>query len=107
MLLSSNGQNIYPEEIESKLNNMEFVTESLIVEDDKKLLVALIVPDYDELKAKNLSEEDFTNTMDENLANLNKIVGIYEKVSRYKIRDEEFEKTPKKSIKRFLYNAEE
>jgi len=109
MLLSSNGQNIYPEEIEAKLNNMPFVAESLVIQDesdDRKLLVALIVPDVEEMDMKGVKEEELSSLMDENILELNKIVASYEKISRYKIYPQEFEKTPKKSIKRYLYKAD-
>lgn len=105
MLLSSNGQNIFPEEIEAKLNNMPFVLESLIIERNKKL-VALVYPDYDSLDSLGLNTPDNIKTvMDENLKNLNKLVGSYEQVSTIQLYPTEFEKTPKKSIKRFLYNS--
>ncbi|EJX05127.1 long-chain-fatty-acid--CoA ligase [gut metagenome] len=105
MLLSSNGQNIFPEEIESKLNNLPFVMESLIIERNKKL-VALVYPDYDALDSLGLNTPDNIKTvMDENLKNLNKLVGNYEQVSKIQLYPTEFEKTPKKSIKRFLYNS--
>ena len=109
MLLSSNGQNIYPEEIEAKLNNMPFVAESLVMQDesdDRGLLVALIVPDLEEMLLKGVKEEGLSAMMDDNIKELNKIVGTYEKVVRYKIYPQEFEKTPKKSIKRYLYKAD-
>lgn len=105
MLLSSNGQNIFPEEIESKLNNMPFVLESLIIERNKKL-VALVYPDYESLDSLGLNTpESQKAVMDENLKNLNKLVGNYEQVSKIQLYPTEFEKTPKKSIKRFLYNS--
>lgn len=105
MLLSSNGQNIFPEEIESKLNNLPFVLESLIIERNKKL-VALVYPDYDALDSLGLNTPDNIQTvMNENLKNLNKLVGNYEQVSQIQLYPTEFEKTPKKSIKRFLYNS--
>ena len=105
MLLSSNGQNIFPEEIEAKLNNMPFVLESLIIERNKKL-VALVYPDYDSLDSLGLNTPDNLKTvMDENLKNLNKLVGTHEQVSTIQLYPTEFEKTPKKSIKRFLYNS--
>ena len=105
MLLSSNGQNIFPEEIESKLNNMPFVLESLIIERNKKL-VALVYPDYESLDSLGLNTpENLKTVMDENLENLNKLVGNYEQVSKIQLYPTEFEKTPKKSIKRFLYNS--
>jgi len=103
MILSASGQNIYPEEIEAKLNNMPFVMESLVVEHNKKL-VALVYPDYDSVDGGVISRQDLDAIMDENLKNLNKIVASYETVSRIKLYPNEFEKTPKKSIKRYLYN---
>ncbi len=109
MLLSSNGQNIYPEEIEAKLNNMPFVAESLVMQDesdDRGLLVALVVPDVEDMDMKGVKEDQLVALMDENIKELNKIVGAYEKVVRYKIYPQEFEKTPKKSIKRYLYKAD-
>lgn len=105
MLLSSNGQNIFPEEIESKLNNMPFVLESLVIERNKKL-VALVYPDYESLDSLGLNTPDnLKAVMDENLKSLNKQVGNYEQVSKIQLYPTEFEKTPKKSIKRFLYNS--
>lgn len=105
MLLSSNGQNIFPEEIEAKLNNLPFVLESLVIERNKKL-VALVYPDYDSLDSLGLNTpENLKTVMDENLKNLNKLVGNYEQVSKIQLYPTEFEKTPKKSIKRFLYNS--
>lgn len=105
MILSSSGQNIFPEEIEAKLNNMPFVAESLIIERNKKL-VALVYPDSPALDALGLNTPDSIKAvMDENLKNLNKLVGNYEQVSKIQLYPTEFEKTPKKSIKRFLYNS--
>ncbi len=99
MILGANGQNIYPEEIEAKLNNMPYVMESLVVEHDGKLF-ALVYPEADE----TMNEDNLKLIMDENLKNLNQIVAPYEKVSQIRIYPHEFEKTPKKSIKRYLYN---
>ncbi len=105
MLLGSNGQNIFPEEIESKLNNLPFVMESLVIERNKKL-VALVYPDYDSLDSLGLNTPDHIKAvMDENLKSLNQLVGNYEQVSKIQLYPTEFEKTPKKSIKRFLYNS--
>ena len=106
MLLSSSGQNIYPEEIESKLNSLPCITESLVLQRDGKL-VALVYPDIDQVDMNSLSDDDelLLNTMKENLAQLNSLVAPYERLSEIKIVYEEFQKTPKKSIKRFLYNA--
>jgi len=109
MLLSNNGQNIYPEEIEAKLNNMPFVSESLVLQDesdDRNLLVALVVPDVEEMDMKGVHEAELAEIMDANIKELNKIVGAYEKIARFKIYPQEFEKTPKKSIKRYLYKDE-
>ncbi len=105
MILGSNGQNIFPEEIETKLNNMPFIIESLVIERNKKL-VALVYADYEALESLGLNNpENLKAVMDENLKNLNKIVGNYEKISQIQLYPTEFEKTPKKSIKRYLYNS--
>lgn len=105
MILSSSGQNIFPEEIETKLNNMPFIMESLVIERNKKL-VALVYADYESLDSLGLNNPDNLQAiMDENLKNLNKIVGAYEKVSKIQLYPNEFEKTPKRSIKRYLYNS--
>ena len=102
MLLGPNGQNIYPEEIEDKLNSMTMVIESIVVQRDNKL-VALVHPDMDEAKNMGFSEEDLKNIMEQNRNGLNELIPAYEKVSEIEIHEEEFEKTPKKSIKRYLY----
>lgn len=102
MILTGTGQNIYPEEIEDKLNNMSLVLESLIVE-RKGVLTALIVPDYDQAKNEGISNEALEEMMAANIKELNTQVASYEKVGRYELMDSEFEKTPKRSIKRFLY----
>lgn len=102
MLLSSNGQNIYPEEIEVVLNNMPFVAESLVVSRKEKL-VALIVPDQNALADAGTDADNLTKIMDANLAALNKIIPAYSVVSSYEIQLEPFAKTPKGSIKRFMY----
>ncbi len=102
MLLGPNGQNIYPEEIEDKLNSMTLVVESVVVQRDNKL-VALVYPDYDEAKNLKFTADDIRNVMDQNLNGLNEMIPAYEKVSEIEIREEEFEKTPKRSIKRYLY----
>ena len=105
MILSSSGQNIFPEEIEAKLNNLPFIMESLIIEKNKKL-VALVYPDYETLDSLGLDHEDNLKAiMDENLRNLNKIIANYEKVSHIQLYPTAFEKTPKKNIKRYLYNS--
>ena len=102
MLLGPNGQNIYPEEIEDKLNSMTMVLESIVVQRDTKL-VALVHPDFDEAKSMNFSREDLQDVMNQNLTGLNQQLPAYEKISESVIHDEEFQKTPKKSIKRYLY----
>lgn len=102
MLLGSNGQNIYPEEIEDKLNSMTMVTESVVVQDGDKL-VGLVFPDFDEAKNLGLNNDDLVNLMEQNRQQLNEILPAYSKLSSIEIQTEEFEKTPKKSIKRFKY----
>lgn len=103
MLLGPNGQNIYTEPIEARLNMMEYIGESLVVMNKNKRLVALVYPDQDKIKSENLSEERINEVMKENIHNLNKELSNYEQVATFIIMEEEFEKTPKKSIKRFLY----
>lgn len=102
MLLSSNGQNIYPEEIESKLNNLPFVLESLILEKEGKL-VGLVYPDFDAADRAGISVEELPALLERTRLELNKLLAPYEAVSQLKLYPNEFEKTPKKSIKRFLY----
>ena len=102
MLLGPNGQNIYPEEIEDKLNSMTLVVESVVVQRDNKL-VALVYPDYDEAKNMKFTIEDIKNVMEQNRNGLNEMIPAYEKITEIEIREEEFEKTPKRSIKRYLY----
>ena len=102
MLLTSSGQNIHPEEIESKLNNMPYVAESLIVLQHDKL-VALIYPDFDDAFAHGLQQNDIQKAMEVNRAELNQQLPNYCQISKIKIHFEEFEKTAKKSIKRFMY----
>ena len=102
MLLGSNGQNIYPEEIEDKLNSLPLVGESIVVQRGDKL-VGLVHPDYDEAKLLGLNNEDLKGVMEQNRQQLNQMVPAYSKVAEFEILEEEFEKTPKKSIKRYLY----
>ena len=102
MLLSSNGQNIYPEEIESKLNNFPYVLESLILEKDGKL-VGLVYPDYDAVDHAGISHQDLPEVLEQTRIGLNKLLAPYEAVTALKLYPNEFEKTPKKSIKRYLY----
>ena len=103
MLLGPSGQNIYPEEIEDKLNNMLYVNESIVIQAVDGKLVALIYPDFDLAFANGLTEEQVEKQMEANRVALNQEVAAYEQIARVKIYHEEFEKTPKKSIKRFLY----
>lgn len=102
MLLGPNGQNIYPEEIEDKLNSMTFAMESVVVQRDGKL-VGLVHPDFDEVQAMGLSRDDLQSLMEENRVQVNANLPVYCKIAAIEIHDEEFEKTPKKSIKRYLY----
>lgn len=102
MILTASGQNIYPEEIEAKLNNMPFVAESLVVERDGKL-AALVYPDFDALDKFDVAFKDLDSTLENIRKELNKIVAPYEQVSKIIAMPNEFEKTPKRSIKRFLY----
>lgn len=102
MILGPSGQNIYPEEIEQKLNILPYVNESLII-DDGGSLVALIHPDYEAAANQHLDDAAIDRVMQENIVALNAMLPAYSKVKRYKIMDVEFEKTPKRSIKRFLY----
>lgn len=102
MLLGSNGQNIYPEEIEDKLNSMAMVIESIVVQRGNKL-VGLVYPDYEEAKNMGFNEGDLRNIMEQNRDELNKILPVYAKLSEIELHEQEFEKTPKKSIKRFMY----
>ena len=102
MLLGPNGQNIYPEEIEDKLNSMTMVMESIVVQRDTKL-VALVHPDMDEAKNMGFSMDDLKKIMEQNRNGLNEMIPAYEKITEIEILEEEFEKTPKKSIKRYLY----
>ncbi len=104
MILGSNGQNIYPEQIEDRLNNMYMVSESLIMEDNGKL-AALVVPDYETARNEGVSNEDLEKIMEDNLKLLNSVVSNFERVASITIFPKEFEKTPKRSIKRFLYNT--
>ena len=102
MLLGASGQNIYPEEIEDKLNSLPLVVESVVVQRETKL-VGLVYPDYDEAKTLGLSTSDIEAQMQQNLQDLNLVQPAYCKLATIEIQDKEFEKTPKKSIKRYLY----
>ena len=102
MLLTASGQNIYPEEIEARLNNMPYVNESLVILKDNKL-VALIYPDMDDALSHGLSKQQLEVALDQNRIELNKVLPAYAQITHVKLYPEEFEKTAKKSIKRFLY----
>ncbi len=104
MILSANGQNIYPEEIESKINNMPYVMESLVIENKGKL-IALVYPDYEAVDSQNLTQDQLQEMMEENRNAVNSILGKYEKITKIQLYPHEFEKTPKKSIKRYLYST--
>ena len=106
MILGQSGQNIYPEEIEAKINNMPFVQESLVVEHNQKL-IALIFPDFDSADKAGYSNDDIERVMEENRAEINRLLPLYCQITKVKLYPEEFEKTPKKSIKRFLYQIPE
>lgn len=103
MLLGPSGQNIYPEEIEEKLNNLPFVAECIVIQQNDNKLVALIYPDFEDAYSQGMSDSDIEAAMEENHTTLNAELPAYSQISRIKIYPEEFEKTPKKSIKRFLY----
>ena len=112
LLLGSNGQNIYPEEIENILNNMEYIKESLIVSREDKAteklkLVALVFPDMEQAKKDGLSEKGFHELMDTYLNDLNKKIPYYSKISEIRLREQEFKKTPKQSIQRYLYQKDD
>ncbi|CAK7034196.1 MAG: Long-chain-fatty-acid--CoA ligase FadD15 [Parabacteroides distasonis] len=103
MILGPSGQNIYPEEIESKLNNLPFVMESLVVEKNGKL-IGMVYPDYDTVDSTGISHTDLPVIMEQNRIELNKLLAPYETISEIQLYPTEFEKTPKKSIKRYLYS---
>lgn len=104
MILGANGQNIYPEEIEAKLNNMSYVCESLVVERGKHL-IALVYPDYEAMDRDKIQNEKLPELMEQVRSDLNRLVAPYERIDRIQLIANEFEKTPKRSIKRYLYNA--
>ena len=105
MLLGPSGQNIYPEEIEAKINNMPYVLESLVLQKDDTRLVALVCPDFEAVDADKLTQEQLEVVMEENRKLVNVELAAYEQINEVRIYTHEFEKTPKKSIKRFLYEA--
>lgn len=102
MILGASGQNIYPEEIEDKLNNLTFIAESLVVEENSKV-VALIFPDADVMKQHHIDPKDYITFFDNEVKQINQTLPIYSKISSFKIQEEEFLKTPKRSIRRFKY----
>lgn len=102
MILGPNGQNIYPEEIENQINNMPYVAESLVIDDHGKL-VALIYPDADKAEQDGLTKEELMDKLNENIRTYNESEASFNKIHSMELFPEEFEKTPKKSIKRFLY----
>lgn len=105
MLLGPSGKNIYPEEIEAVINNMDYIAESLVISEDNKL-VALIYPDFEMMKKDNISEEQFLTILEQTKKAVNDKLPEFMAVSKYRIHPEEFAKTPKRSIKRFLYTTE-
>jgi long-chain acyl-CoA synthetase len=102
MLLGASGQNIYPEEIEDQLNSMPMVGESLVIQDGDHL-VALVYPDQDE--QMKFTKEELESIMEQNMAELNQRLPNYSHLHAIRLHEEEFQKTPKKSIKRYLYQA--
>ena len=104
MILGSSGQNIYPEEIESLLNNKFGVMESLIV-DDKGKLKALIYPDYETIEARKITTKGFEQIVNHHIREINHQLPTYMNISHFALHPEEFEKTPKRSIKRYLYTS--
>ena len=102
MLLGANGQNIYPEEIEDKLNSMPMVSDAIIVQREDKL-VALIHPDFDAVKEMGFSDDELHDIMEQNRNDLNATLPAYSKIQSFQIQQEDFARTPKKSIKRYLY----
>lgn len=102
MILGPSGQNIYPEEIEDRLNNIGYVTESIVIDRNGKL-VALVYPDFDALQSQNVAEANYQKTIEELVFQLNKDLPAFSQITAVKLYNEEFEKTPKRSIKRFLY----
>ena len=102
MLLGASGQNIYPEEIEDKLSSMAFVSECIVIQRSDKL-VALVYPDFDEARSVGFTQDDLQNIMEQNRQELNEQLPAYSRIAAIELRETEFQKTPKKSIKRYLY----
>jgi long-chain acyl-CoA synthetase len=105
MLLGPSGKNIFPEEIEAVINNMDYISESLVISEDNKL-IGLIFPDSEMMKRDNIPEEQFVAILDETRKAVNERLPDFMAVSKFRIHPEEFAKTPKRSIKRFLYTKE-
>lgn len=105
MILGPSGKNIFPDEIEAIINNMDFIAESLVISEDNKL-IGLIYPDYEKIKADNISEDRLLTILEETRKAVNERIPDYMAVSKFRINPEEFVKTPKRSIKRFLYTKE-
>jgi long-chain acyl-CoA synthetase len=105
MILGPSGQNIYPEEIEAVINNKDYVVESVVISVENKL-IALIFPDYEMMKRDNISEEQLVSILDKTRKEINERLPEFMAVSKFRIHAEEFAKTPKRSIKRFLYTRE-
>jgi long-chain acyl-CoA synthetase len=105
MILGPSGQNIYPEEIEAFINNKDYIVESVVISVDNKL-IALVYPDYEMMKRDNISDEQLLQILDKTRKEVNERLPDYMAVNKYKLHPEEFAKTPKRSIKRFLYTKE-
>ena len=105
MILGPSGKNIYPEEIESVINNKPYITESVVISEDNKL-IGLIFPDYEMIKRDNISEEQLISILDQTRKEVNERLPDFMAVSKYRIHREEFVKTPKRSLKRYLYTKE-
>ena len=106
MILGPSGQNIYPEEIEARFNNLPFITESLIIEKDSRL-IALVYPDLDAADVAKLVTADIETILEKHRVEVNKNLPAFSQIAKIRLYPEEFEKTPKKSIKRFLYQISE
>ncbi len=104
MILGPSGQNIYPEALEAKLNNLPFVSECLVIKSGEKL-VALVYPDFKAMDEINMDQKELNRIMEDNKKNFNKMVANYEQISEIRLYPNEFEKTPKKNIKRYLYES--
>jgi long-chain acyl-CoA synthetase len=104
MILGPSGQNIFPEEIEARLNSLKYVSESIVTERNNKL-VALIYPDYEVVDEENLDNPSLDKKMEEGRKFVNEMLPAYANISKIELYPEEFEKTPTKKIKRFLYNV--